>query len=78
MYEGQSAVAAAVEDDPSELTLSEIKQVAALLTEALAIADVRKLAPEIGARLEELIGRVEQELEDHQLAQSIEAFPRPE
>lgn len=71
--------AAAVDDVIADDGLQELSRALALVSEALAIADAQELPPEIGARLEESIDRLEQELTDRELAKKIAlAFSRPD
>ncbi len=51
--------------------LSEVMRVLALLTEALAVCDNLGFPPEVGARIEELIDRIEQEMDDRELAEAV-------
>jgi hypothetical protein len=51
--------------------VSELRRALALLTEALEIADTQEFPPEIGARVDESIHRMEQELADCELADAI-------
>jgi hypothetical protein len=67
----QALARAAAGDCPSDDLIGAIGQVSAFLSDALAIADLNDLSPEIGARLEELINRVEQELADRKFARAI-------
>ena len=46
-------------------------RILALLAEALAACDELDLPPEVGARLEELIDRIEQEMGDRELAEAL-------
>ena len=67
-------------DGPSEDLLEAISRASSLLVEALSIADSKGLSPEIGARLEELIQRLEQELADRKFARAMTAalgYPDP-
>jgi hypothetical protein len=62
---------AATGDCPSDELLEAISRTSSLLSEALTIADSKDFPPEIGARLEELIERVQQELADRKFARAI-------
>jgi hypothetical protein len=74
MNTDKHTAAAAIEPEAGD-RFFEIDRALALLSEAVAISDAQDLPPEIGARLEEVIDRLEQELEDRVLAAKIaEAF----
>jgi hypothetical protein len=60
-------------DAPSDDLIESISRASSLLSEALAIADSNDLSPEIGARLEELIERVDTELTDRKFARAMVA-----
>lgn len=75
MNTAKHTAAAAIEHESAGDRFFEIDRTLALLSEAVAISDAQDFPPEIGARLEEIIDRLEQELEDRVLATKIaEAF----
>jgi hypothetical protein len=60
-------------DGPPHDVIDAIGRTSSLLLEALEIADSNNLSPEIGARLDELIERLGQELVDRKFARAMVA-----